>query len=321
MAKPLPPPPIALYSFQAPLREAVVVARPSKVVKTPYVADIQFPGEEKVYQAHAPSLGCSGLVDVGSHVYVHGKEPKEGGAKTTHTIYGTTVHGEFRVGVNPMVANRMVRKIIELGLAAEWRTLGDGVASIQAEVTAGDSRVDLRVTHKDGTTTWVEVKNVPLSHYRNGMKGCPNYRAAAAETAPEGLTAHDKIALFPDGRIKKSDHGPHNGDDGFSKKKEGTVSPRATKHLDNLAELVRGGDGRRATLAHSKTVSDRAYCVFLCQRTDARRFEPAALDAIYTAAFKAALAAGVEARCYIASWTDGFARAHYGGELPVVVPE
>lgn len=292
MSKPLPPPPIALYSFQAPLREAVVVARPSKVVKTPYVADIQFPGEEKVYQAHAPSLGCSGLVDVGSHVYVHGKEPKEGGAKTTHTIYGTTVHGGFRVGVNPMVANRMVRKIIELGLAAEWRTLGDGVASIQAEVTAGDSRVDLRVTHKDGTTTWVEVKNIPLSHYRNGVKGCPNYRAAAAETAPTGLTPRDKIALFPDG---------------FRKKKEDAVSPRATKHLDNLAELVRGGD--------------KAYCVFLCQRTDARRFEPAALDAIYTTAFKAALAAGVEARCYIASWTDGFARAHYGGELPVVIPE
>jgi DNA-binding sugar fermentation-stimulating protein len=308
MSKPLPPPPIALYSFQAPLREAVVVARPSKVVKTPYVADIQFPGEEKVYQAHAPSLGCSGLVDVGSHVYVHGKEPKEGGAKTSHTIYGTTVHGDssskgralrtnrqsggdFHVGVNPMVANRMVRAIIELGLAAEWRTLGDGVASIQAEVTAGDSRVDLRVSHKDGSTTWVEVKNVPLSHYRNGVKGCPNYRAAAAEAVPTGLTPHDKIALFPDG---------------YRKKKEDAISPRATKHLDNLADLVRGGD--------------RAYCIFLCQRTDARRFEPAALDAVYTAAFKAALAAGVEARCYVAGWTDDFMRAHYRGELPVVVP-
>jgi len=286
-----PPAPFPLHGFQDPLREAVVVARPSKVVRTPYVADIQFPGEETIYQAHAPSLGCSGLVDIGGHVYVHGKEPKEGGAKTTHTIYGTTVHGGFRVGVNPMVANRMVRSIIELGLAAEWRTLGDGVASIQAEVTAGDSRVDLRVTHKDGSTTWVEVKNVPLSHYRNGVKGCPDYRAAAAEAVPTGLTPRDKIALFPDG---------------FRKKKEDAVSPRATKHLENLAELVRGGD--------------KAYCVFLCQRTDAVRFEPAALDAVYTAAFKTALAAGVEARCYIASWTDGFARAHYGGELPVVIP-
>ena len=291
---PLPPPPqpTPLYRFQAPLREAVVVARPSKVVRTPYVADIQFPGEERVYQAHAPSLGCSGLVEVGAHVYVHGKEPKEGGAKTTHTVFGTVVHGPYRVGVNPMLANRMVRAIIEEGRADEWTKLGGGVASIQAEVVAGDSRVDLFIKHKDGSRTWVEVKNVPLSHYRNDVKGCADYRAAAAQAVPAGLSTRDKIALFPDG---------------YRKKKEDAVSPRATKHLDNLAELVAAGD--------------RAYCVFLCQRIDATRFEPAALDTIYTTAFKAAVAAGVQVRCYVAAWTEGFAAANYYGELPVVVPE
>jgi len=293
MPPPVPPPAVVLHRFQAPLREAVVVARPSKVVRTPYVADIKFPGEETIYQAHAPSLGCSGLVDVGSHVYVHGKppSPKEK-AKTTHTVFGTTVHGGFRVGVNPMVANRMVKTIIESGLTEEWRTLGGGVASIQAEVVAGDSRVDLCVTHKDGTRTWVEVKNVPLSHYRNDVKGCADYRAAATQAPPAGLTAREKIALFPDG---------------YRKKKEDSVSPRATKHLDNLAALFRGGD--------------RAYCVFLCQRTDAVRFEPAALDAVYTAAFKSAVAAGVEVRCYVAGWKEDFIAATFYTELPVVIPE
>ena len=292
LVPPAPPQPTPLYRFQDALKEAVVVARPSKVVRTPYVADIQFPGEERVYQAHAPSLGCSGLVEVGAHVYVHGKEPKEGGAKTTHTVFGTVVHGPYRVGVNPMVANRMVRAIIEEGRADEWTTLGGGVASIQAEVVAGDSRVDLCVKHKDGSRTWVEVKNVPLSHYRNDVKGCADYRAAAAQTVPAGHGTRDKVALFPDG---------------YRKKKEDAVSPRATKHLDNLAELVAGGD--------------RAYCVFLCQRIDATRFEPAALDTIYTAAFRAAVEAGVQVRCYVAAWTEGFAAANYYGELPVVVPE
>lgn len=293
MPPPTPPPLFALHRFQAPLREAVVVARPSKVVRTPYVADIRFPGDEMVYQAHAPSLGCSGLVEVGSHVYVNGKppSPKEK-AKTTHTVYGTVVHGGYRVGVNPMVANRMVRSIIEAGLTEEWRTLGGGVASIQSEVVAGDSRVDLYVTHKDGSRTWVEVKNVPLSHYRNDVKGCADYRAAAALAPPQGLTTREKIALFPDG---------------YRKKKEDAVSPRATKHLDNLAALVRGGD--------------RAYCVFLCQRTDALRFEPAALDTIYTSAFKAAVAGGVEVRCYIAAWSAEFTAASFYTELPVVIPE
>ncbi len=290
MPPPVPPPPFILYSFQAPLREAVVVARPSKVVRTPYVADIQFPGEDTIYQAHAPSLGCSGLVDVGSHVYVFGKEPKEGGAKTTHTVFGTSVHGGFRVGVNPMVANRMVKAILETGITEEWRTLGGGVASIQMEVVAGDSRVDMCVTHKDESKTWVEVKNVPLSHYRNDVKGCADYRAAAAQPPPAGVALSEKIALFPDG---------------YRKKKDDAVSPRATKHLENLAALVRGGG--------------RAYCVFLCQRIDAVHFEPAALDAVYTAAFKSAVAAGVEARCYVVAWKEGFTAASFYKEIPVIL--
>ena len=200
----------------------------------------------------------------------------------------------------------MVKTIIESGLTEEWRTLGGGVASIQAEVVAGDSRVDLCVTHKDGTRTWVEVKNVPLSHYRNDVKGCADYRAAATQAPPAGLTAREKIALFPDG---------------YRKKKEDAVSPRATKHLDNLATLFRGGDGRTSSNPGSAQQSDRAYCVFLCQRTDAVRFEPAALDAVYTTAFKSAVAAGVEVRCYVAGWKEGFVAATFYTELPVVIPE
>jgi DNA-binding sugar fermentation-stimulating protein len=151
----------------------------------------------------------------------------------------------------------------------------------------------------------VEVKNVPLSHYRNDVKGCADYRAAAAQAVPAGLGTRDKIALFPDG---------------YRKKKEDAVSPRATKHLDNLAELVGTGDGRTKSDPGSAQQSDRAYCVFLCQRVDAVRFEPAALDGNYTSAFKAAVQAGVQVRCYVAAWTEGFAAANYYGELPVVMP-
>ena len=54
------------------LVRAVVLHRPSKVSKTPYVADIHLvdengncqkneDGENIIYQAHCPSLGCCGL--------------------------------------------------------------------------------------------------------------------------------------------------------------------------------------------------------------------------------------------------------------------
>jgi sugar fermentation stimulation protein A len=284
-----------LYTFDAPLALAEVMARPSKIVRSPYVADIRFPDDETIYQAHAPSLGCSGLVDVGSNVYV---KAKDGGtaAKTTHTIHGTVVAGGFRVGVNPMLANQMVRTIIASGYAEEWLTLGGGIDTIKNEVCVGDSRVDLCIHHKDGSITWVEVKNVPLAHMENSPAGCADYRAAAAIIGPG-----KKIALFPDGRIKKSDPGLHNGGDGYRKSKDASVSPRALKHLDNLAAQVAAGH--------------RAYCVFLCQRTDADRFEPAALDIAYCTAYCSAVAAGVQIRCYVAAWEKGFKHALYGGEL------
>jgi DNA-binding sugar fermentation-stimulating protein len=279
-----------IYEMPAPLRLAVVVARPSKTVKTPYVADIMFADDPTIYQAHAPSLGCSGLVEVDSNVYVSGKPPKaeKDAAKTTHTIYGTTVYGGWRVGVNPMVANKMVRAIIERGLDSE--TYGT-IAAIDQEVTIGDSRVDIRLTHGDGSVSWVEVKNVPLAHYTNDAAGCADYRLANAETVPRAKQAQ-KIALFPDG---------------YRKKKTDAVSPRATKHLENLMERAKAGD--------------RAYCVFLCQRADAAHFEPAALDTIYSETFKRALEAGVQILCYVVEWSKDFKTVSFKGRIPVYVPQ
>ena len=268
-----------------PLRQAVVVARPSKTVKTPYVADIMFADDPAVYQAHAPSLGCSGLVEVDSNVYVSGKSPTKDKPtpKTTHTIYGTTVYGGWRVGVNPLVANKMVRTIIERGLDPENFS---NIKAIDQEITIGDSRVDIRLTHEDGTVSWVEVKNVPLANYTNDPDGCEDYRAAAvpAKTVPTS----DKIALFPDG---------------YRKKKGDAISPRATKHLENLMERVQAGD--------------RAYCVFLCQRADATHFEPAALDTIYSETFRKAQAAGVQILCYIVEWSRDFSTVAFKGRIPV----
>ena len=279
-----------VYEMPTPLRLAVVVARPSKTVKTPYVADIMFADDPVVYQAHAPSLGCSGLVDVDSNVYVSGKAASKTDAKTTHTIYGTTVYGGWRVGVNPMIANKIVRRLIEDGHAvADFGS----VKTVEQEVTVGDSRIDMKVTHADGSISWVEVKSVPLAHYRNAAEGCKDYRAGAVPPAQGqgSAQAPNKIALFPDG---------------YRKNKTDAISPRATKHLENLMERVQAGD--------------RAYCVYLCQRADAVRFEPAALDTIYSETFKRAVATGVRMRCYVVEWDKTFKAMRFVREIPVVVP-
>ncbi len=46
--------------------EGEVAKRPSKICKTPYVADVIINSEETL--GHSPSLGCCGLVEKGSSV-------------------------------------------------------------------------------------------------------------------------------------------------------------------------------------------------------------------------------------------------------------
>jgi sugar fermentation stimulation protein A len=182
--------------------------------------------------------------------------------------------------VNPSIANAIVRRIIEKGLGPE-----KNFVELLQEVTIEDSRIDIRLTAADGRHTWIEVKNVPLAHWENKTEGCDDYRAAAV-----GDNRRPKIALFPDG---------------YRKKKTDTVSPRAAKHLGTLASRVAAGD--------------RAYIIYLCQRTDAAHFEPAALDTIYSESLRAAVAAGVVAKCYRVSWSADFSVAEFGGEIPVVI--
>ena len=50
---------VMLHSL-APLYPATVVNRPSKTIKSPYLADIKLEGSEDIYMCHTPSLGCMG---------------------------------------------------------------------------------------------------------------------------------------------------------------------------------------------------------------------------------------------------------------------
>ena len=51
-----------------------IISRPSKISKTPYVADIilnENIDNEIIYQAHSPSLGCCGLCEKECNVLIY----------------------------------------------------------------------------------------------------------------------------------------------------------------------------------------------------------------------------------------------------------
>ena len=50
------------------LVEGEIIKRPSKYIKSPYVADIKICSSDDLILGHTASLGCCGLADVGSYV-------------------------------------------------------------------------------------------------------------------------------------------------------------------------------------------------------------------------------------------------------------
>ena len=72
----------SLYSLPKALVKAKVLSRPSKKIKSPYLADILI--DDKEYICHSAPLGCSGHIIEGSIVWVLEKENSK--TKSTHEL-------------------------------------------------------------------------------------------------------------------------------------------------------------------------------------------------------------------------------------------
>jgi sugar fermentation stimulation protein A len=234
------------------LYKAIVVARPSKTCKSPYLADIQiitrnkigkmvFNIRSKIVMAHTPALGCAGLVASGKIVYVTKKENTK--AKSKYTIYQTEIEEQGKkiiIGVNPNICNTLFEHIL---LNNVLETFTD--YSIKREHTIGKSRIDFLLT-KEKKSVLCEVKNVCLAYYED---------IPIKEINKRDYSNHDinsKIAIFPDcnRKIQKN-----------------PISPRAIKHIDELIEASKNGY--------------KCYLAFVIQRYDCSYYSPSKLDQTY----------------------------------------
>lgn len=278
------------------LIEGTVVKRPSKMIKTPYVADVLINGgvedEKKEVISHSASLGCCGLADKDARVLMSeiiSSSKKE--VKCSHRIY-LSIHkegeNEVVVGIYPKLAENLAEAALRQNLLSSlqnvkrWRR----ETVIQNEELGIDSRFDFSGIDGNNRPFLMEIKNVPLADYEDVSskeRKTMNF---------EGRDFNSKVAYFPDG---------------YRKKGSDPISPRALKHIRELEIIV-----------NTKTKTRCILC-FVIQRDDVNRFTTSCIDPEYKAAVKSAHESGVEIMTMVIKWTREGEAIFVRDDLPILL--
>jgi len=260
------------------LIEGTVIKRPSKIIKSPYVADISM--ENKEILGHTASLGCCGLADVGANILMKKIDQKQNNNKQSekikceYRVYLSCYIDKERdqeviVGIHPKLAEDLTEQALIKNCFSKLQNIKcykrETCIYVENKV---DSRFDFSGIDKNGIPFIMEVKNVPLADFED---------ITSVERKKRNYEARDfnsKVAYFPDG---------------YRKKKIDTVSPRALKHIRELTLIKK----------ESKT---RCIMCYVVQRTDVNRFAVSVIDPEYRNAVKNALENGVEIIVMVVEW-------------------
>jgi DNA-binding sugar fermentation-stimulating protein len=275
-----------------------VVSRPSKVCKTPYVADIELV-DGSIVQAHCASLGCCGLCEKDCYVYASPIKSNCAQSKSkvcSYKIYLArfyeekvicnqliTITNTQLIGIDPKLAETLV----ENALTQNYLKTLSNIKSYKREVSLLNSRFDFAGIDEHGKYFVLEVKNVPLADYADISSS--DRKKMIKHGDFDNIAINEKISYFPDG---------------YRKKKDAVVSERALKHINELAEITQ-----------SKII--RPIICFVVQRTDVSSFQASLLDPIYKAAFNDAVKLGVEVIVLVVSWNANGEASFVTCDLPI----
>ena len=259
------------------LIEGEVIKRPSKYIKTPYVADIKVDSTNDMILGHTASLGCCGLADIGASILMapvpKNKNKNSDKIHCEYRVYLSIIREKNReiiVGIYPKLAEQLTESALKNNLLSKLLNVRTYKKETKIYVPGlVDSRFDFTGIDENGIPFIMEVKNVPLADYED---------VTAKDRKKMNFDSRDinsKVAYFPDG---------------YRKKTTDTVSPRALKHINELSLIKR----------MSKT---RCIMCYVIQRTDVDRFQPSIIDPEYREAFKEAVNSGVEIITMVVQWT------------------
>jgi DNA-binding sugar fermentation-stimulating protein len=257
------------------LYKALILARPSKVCKSPYLADVKIFDEEnniieENVMAHSPALGCCGLISKDEYVMCTKSESLKAKSKyIIHHVIQKSLNSV--IGTNPMLANPIVKSLLLHNKIEEFKNIKD----LKAEITVDESRFDFTFLNEEGKRVYLEVKNVPLANFIDVSE--KERKKLNLEHNIHLYDFNKKIAIFPDG---------------YRKNKDEPVSPRALKHVNHLSKI------------HRENPDVLCALVFLIQRSDVVSFKPSSLDPIYEKAIYDAVEDGVLVLPICVTWED-----------------
>lgn len=272
-----------LYKFDK-VYTATVVKRPSKICKTPYVADVRFDEDETSteYMAHTACLGCCGLVDAGEQVIMTDSINIKNKCKYRVMLAKGRERGITNIiGVNP----KMAEDLVEIALQKNYISCLKDVKSYMREKKMLNSRFDYFGVDANNNEFVMEVKNVPLADYVDCF---------AKEKKGMDFSGYDfnsKIAYFPDG---------------YRKKQKDTVSPRALKHITELTDI-----------SNDQQKTMRTIMCYVVQRHDVSSFQASNVDPIYKTAFQKARTSGVEIIVLQIGWNEDGSAYLIRDDLPI----
>lgn len=268
-----------LYALDS-VFEGCILSRPSRKCKSPYVADVRINEFDEELLAHAPSLGCGGLCQSNMNVIMTQVEDPKICDFTIQIAKINEKNNEILVGVNPKNAEKIVHRVLYLDLIQSLQHN----SNITAEYKYGKSRFDFHLIDHNGIETFIEVKSVPLADYEDIEK------KERKDKNYDHLEYDQKVSYFPDG---------------YRKKKNDPVSPRALKHINELSQI-------------KKERKDNVRCImiYVIQRNDSKVFQPSIVDPIYRSAFIDAQDSGVEMIAIQTSWNKE-GECFFEREMPI----
>lgn len=197
-----------LFSYEK-LYDAIIKNRPSKKIKSPFVADALI--ENKEFLVHTPSLGCCGLCQTDSKV----KCIKINSEKCSYRACLSEIETKGKkilIGIEPKSAEKIALEALNKNLVKDLR-----VSKIEKEKKFLNSRFDFCGITSTNQKFICEVKNVPIADYADVTK------TERKKMDFSKRKYNDKIAYFPDGYRKNS---------------KSVISERALKHVNEL-EIIK----------------------------------------------------------------------------------